>query len=215
MSNPSNNSQMHNDIMAVGSKECPYEITLVQLPYTPFDDENPRQPGEIVKETYCNTTIENCKLIDAKAKAVHMILTRIGESINIQDVKTKLFWEFGKFTSRDEESIESYYKRFYKMMNEMVRNQLVVNTMQINVHFLQQLQQEWNANPLALVVAAQHYPDTYYQAPKPHITKTSSTKSNATTRNKGEEIVKPTTSPSKSASEEDNDEEHAQRDKEI
>nr|GEW60471.1 zinc knuckle CX2CX4HX4C [Tanacetum cinerariifolium] len=50
-----------------------------------------------------------------------------GESINIQDVRTKLFWEFGKFTSRDGESIESYYTRFYKMMNEMVRNNLKVD----------------------------------------------------------------------------------------
>nr|GEX60732.1 hypothetical protein [Tanacetum cinerariifolium] len=42
-----------------------------------------------------------------------------GESLNVQDVKTNLFWEFGKFTSRDGESMESYYTRFYKMMNEM------------------------------------------------------------------------------------------------
>ncbi|GKE46408.1 hypothetical protein Tco_1477666, partial [Tanacetum coccineum] len=27
-----------------------------------------------------------------------------GESLNVQDVKTNLFWEFGKFTSRDGES---------------------------------------------------------------------------------------------------------------
>nr|GEX37320.1 hypothetical protein [Tanacetum cinerariifolium] len=42
-----------------------------------------------------------------------------GEYLNIQDVKTKLFWEFGKFTSHDGESMESYYSRFYKMMNGM------------------------------------------------------------------------------------------------
>nr|GEW90760.1 hypothetical protein [Tanacetum cinerariifolium] len=42
-----------------------------------------------------------------------------GESMNKQDVKTNLFWEFGKFTSRGGESIESYYSRFYKMMNQM------------------------------------------------------------------------------------------------
>ncbi|GKD74734.1 hypothetical protein Tco_1333016 [Tanacetum coccineum] len=67
-----------------------------------------------------------------------------------------------------------------------------------------------NANPLALVVAAQQYPDTYYQAPKPHRpyappAKTSpSTRSHATTRRKGKEIVKPITPPSESAFEEDN-----------
>ncbi|GJV55046.1 uncharacterized mitochondrial protein-like protein [Tanacetum coccineum] len=39
-----------------------------------------------------------------------------GESLNVQDVKTNLFWEFGKFTSRDGESMESYYSRFYKLI---------------------------------------------------------------------------------------------------
>ncbi|GKF76684.1 integrase, catalytic region, zinc finger, CCHC-type containing protein, partial [Tanacetum coccineum] len=43
---------------------------------------------------------------------------------------------FGKFTSRDGESLKSYYSRFYKMMNELVRNQFhVTNDIQ--------LQPEW------------------------------------------------------------------------
>ncbi|GJR32401.1 hypothetical protein Tco_1108633 [Tanacetum coccineum] len=93
-----------------------------------------------------------------------------GESLNVQDVKTNLFWEFGKFTSRDGESMESYYSRFYKLMNELTRNNLQVTIMQ-------QFQKEVNdiraeriaksANPLALLAAAQPYSDTYYQAPKP------------------------------------------------
>ncbi|GJT55518.1 hypothetical protein Tco_0990572 [Tanacetum coccineum] len=67
-----------------------------------------------------------------------------GESLNVQDVKTNLFWEFGKFTSREGESMESYYSRFYKLMNELTRNNLQVTTMQVNVQFLQQLQPEWS-----------------------------------------------------------------------
>nr|GEU39738.1 hypothetical protein [Tanacetum cinerariifolium] len=43
-----------------------------------------------------------------------------------------------------QESMESYYSRFYKMMNEMIRNNLTVATMQVNVQFLQQLQPEWS-----------------------------------------------------------------------
>ncbi|GJS30506.1 retrovirus-related pol polyprotein from transposon TNT 1-94 [Tanacetum coccineum] len=58
-----------------------------------------------------------------------------GKSLNIQDVTTNLFWEFGQFTSHDGETIESYYTRFYKMMNEMIKKQLVVATMQY-VQFL-------------------------------------------------------------------------------
>nr|GEX26370.1 hypothetical protein [Tanacetum cinerariifolium] len=57
-----------------------------------------------------------------------------GESLNIQDVKTNLFWEFGKFTSHDGESMESYYTRFYKLMNEMIRNNLTVTTMQRTIN---------------------------------------------------------------------------------
>ncbi|GKG22198.1 hypothetical protein Tco_0387501, partial [Tanacetum coccineum] len=59
-------------------------------------------------------------------------------------VKTNLFWEFGQFTSHDGETIESYYARFYKMMNKMIRNNLAVTMMQVNVQFLQQLQPEWS-----------------------------------------------------------------------
>ncbi|GJW89790.1 hypothetical protein Tco_0167343 [Tanacetum coccineum] len=66
-----------------------------------------------------------------------------GESINVQYLETNLYWEFGKFTSRDGESLESYYLRFYKMMNELVRNQYDVTNHQVNVQFLLQLQPEW------------------------------------------------------------------------
>nr|GEY73591.1 hypothetical protein [Tanacetum cinerariifolium] len=66
-----------------------------------------------------------------------------GESTNVQDLETNLFWEFGKFTLQDGESLESYYSRFYKMMNELIRNQCDVTNHQVNVQFLLQLQPEW------------------------------------------------------------------------
>ncbi|GKE29283.1 hypothetical protein Tco_1444667 [Tanacetum coccineum] len=67
-----------------------------------------------------------------------------------------------------------------------------------------------NANPLALVPAAQQYLDTYYHAPKSHksyappLKYSSSTRSHASTKYKGKEIAKPITPPSESAFEEDN-----------
>nr|GEV10751.1 uncharacterized mitochondrial protein AtMg00810-like [Tanacetum cinerariifolium] len=78
-----------------------------------------------------------------------------------------------------------------------------------------------NANPLALVAAAQLHPDPYYQASKSHksyapTSKASPpTRSNETTRHKGKETAKPITPPSESASEEDSNPEQAQKDKEI
>nr|GEZ60606.1 hypothetical protein [Tanacetum cinerariifolium] len=66
-----------------------------------------------------------------KKKAIERL--KQGESINVQDLETNLYWEFRKFTSRDGESLESYYLRFYKMMNELVRNQFDVTNHQVNV----------------------------------------------------------------------------------
>ncbi|GJY12813.1 integrase, catalytic region, zinc finger, CCHC-type containing protein [Tanacetum coccineum] len=120
-------------------------------------------------ENYKNVSQDIRDQLNAEAEAVQIILTGIdndiystvdacpnacemwkaierlkqGESINVQDLETNLYWEFGKFTSRDGESLESYYSWFYKMMNELVRNQCHVTNHQVNVQFLLQLQPEW------------------------------------------------------------------------
>nr|GEW78046.1 hypothetical protein [Tanacetum cinerariifolium] len=54
--------------------------------------------------------------------------------------------------------MESYYSRFWKMMNEMIRNNLTVATMQVNFQFLQQLQPEWSR--FMTIVKQQHDLDT-------------------------------------------------------
>nr|GEW85244.1 hypothetical protein [Tanacetum cinerariifolium] len=77
------------------------------------------------------STVHACKTAHEIWIAIEML--QQDESLNIQDVKTNLFWEFRKSTSHDGESMESYYSRFYKMMNEMIRNNLTVATMQVNV----------------------------------------------------------------------------------
>ncbi|GJT61268.1 hypothetical protein Tco_1004801 [Tanacetum coccineum] len=144
-----------------------------------------------------------------------------GESLNIQNVKTNFFWKFRKFTSQDGESMESYYSRLYKIMNEMIRNNLQVATMQYQkeVNEIRAERIAKSANPLALVVAAQQYPDNYYQVPKPQRAyaptpkQSFSTRSNVSTRHKGKEITKPVTPLSESGSDEDSDPEQAQKDK--
>ncbi|GJT46959.1 hypothetical protein Tco_0955674 [Tanacetum coccineum] len=80
-----------------------------------------------------------------------------------------------------------------------------------------------NAKPSSLVATTQNSLDDYYQAPptpkpyKPHApsSRQTSTRSHATTRNKGKEIVKAPSPLTESGSEEDIDEEQAQRDKQI
>ncbi|GJR66205.1 hypothetical protein Tco_0012270 [Tanacetum coccineum] len=82
---------------------------------------------------------ENCssciRLMLVKCSEMWIAIERLkqGESINVQDLKTNLYWEFRKFTSRDGESLESYYSRFYKMMNELVKNQNDCYNHQVNV----------------------------------------------------------------------------------
>nr|GEX89814.1 chaperone protein DnaJ 20, chloroplastic-like [Tanacetum cinerariifolium] len=146
----------------------PYELGWKDKPI--LDSEgNPTTTTQQVFERYKNVTQEIRDQLNAEAEAVQIILTGIdndiysivdaclnackmwkaierlkqGESINVQDLETNLFWEFGKFTSLDGESLESYYSRLYKLMNELTRNQCKVTNHQVNVQFLLQLQPEW------------------------------------------------------------------------
>ncbi|GKE31502.1 hypothetical protein Tco_1450824 [Tanacetum coccineum] len=57
------------------------------------------------------STADDCKTAHEMWIAIERL--QQGESLNIQDVKTNLFWEFGKFTSYDGDLMESYYSRFY------------------------------------------------------------------------------------------------------
>nr|GEU66703.1 hypothetical protein [Tanacetum cinerariifolium] len=98
------------------------------------------------------STVDACKTAQEIWEAIERL--QQGESLNIQDVKTNLFWEFRKFISHNGEMMESYYTRFYKMVNEMIRNNLTVATMQLNVQFLQQLQPEWSR--FVTIVKQQH-----------------------------------------------------------
>ncbi|GKD63153.1 retrovirus-related pol polyprotein from transposon TNT 1-94, partial [Tanacetum coccineum] len=158
----------------------PYTSTIVTTLAVPATEDSPAVPEQTTVETVTNMTPENRAHFESEKEAIHLILTGIGdeiystvdacqtaqemweaierlqqgESLNIQDVKTNLFWEFGQFTSHDGETIESYYTRFYKMMNEMIRNNLTVATMQVNVQFLQQLQPEWSR--FVTIVKQQH-----------------------------------------------------------
>ncbi|GJY29232.1 hypothetical protein Tco_0404999 [Tanacetum coccineum] len=135
----------------------PYTPTIVTTPVVPTTGNSPAVPEQIIVKTVMNITPENRAHFESEKEAIHLILTGIGDEIySTVDayVKTNLFWEFGQFTSHDGETIESYYTRFYKMMNEMIRNNLTVATMQVNVQFLQQLQPEWSR--FVTIVKQQH-----------------------------------------------------------
>nr|GEX66352.1 hypothetical protein [Tanacetum cinerariifolium] len=89
----------------------------------------------------------------AEKEAIHLILTGIRDDIYSTVDACQTAQEI-KFTSHDGESMESYYTRFYKLMNEMIMNNLTVTTMQVNVQFPQQLQPEWSR--FVTIVKQQH-----------------------------------------------------------
>ncbi|GJT95885.1 hypothetical protein Tco_1091403 [Tanacetum coccineum] len=243
------NTRPNDDALRKCILEGPYQPTTIIIPVIHATADSLAVPERTTVEKILTMSPENKAHYESEKEAIHLLFPGIrdeiystvdacktghemwiaierlqqGESLNIQDVKTNLFWEFGKFTSHDGESMESYYSRFYKMMNEMIRNNLTVATMQYQkeVNEIRAERIAKNANPLALVVAALPYPDPYNQAPKSHkpyaptSKRSSSTRSNASTKFKGKEIAKPITPPSESACKEDSDPKHAQRDKDI
>ncbi|GJT88488.1 retrovirus-related pol polyprotein from transposon TNT 1-94 [Tanacetum coccineum] len=219
---------MHNNIMAAGSKDRPPMLAtgryaqwqshfLRYIDTRPNGDalrkcilEGPYTPSTVIIPAVPATY--NAPAVPEQTTTVHEMWEAIerlqqGESLNIQDVKTNLFWEFGKFTSHDGETMESYYTRFYKMINEMIRNNLTVAMMQVNVQFLQQLHPEWSRSLLSSTKVHKSYAQTSNDSP--------TTRSHTTTRHKGKEIAKAITPPSESASEEDSDPEQAQKEKDI
>ncbi|GJS18582.1 hypothetical protein Tco_0413054 [Tanacetum coccineum] len=192
----------------------PYVPTTVQVQVVVAAEGRPAVPQHTSVETTLNMTPENKE---------HFIL------------KKKQFFFAFNFTSRDGESMESYYSRFYKLMNELTRNNLQVTTMQVNVQYssttstngkqfslrlmIPVLKKAKSAKSITLIAAAQPYSDNYYQAPKPQRSNAmiSSTRPSASTRHKGKEIAKPITPQfeSVSVSDKDSDPEQAQRDKEM
>ncbi|GJY32174.1 retrovirus-related pol polyprotein from transposon TNT 1-94 [Tanacetum coccineum] len=149
-------------------------------------------------ENFKNVSEDVRNLLQAEVKAVHIILTWIdndiystfdasanflvmwkaierlkqGESINVQDLETNLYWEFGKFTSQDGESLESYYSRMATNKVNEIRAEILAHT----------------ANPLALVAQQQlvYHP----QANPTHYTQNFTTRSQPdATRNRGKVII--------------------------
>nr|GEV29269.1 retrovirus-related Pol polyprotein from transposon TNT 1-94 [Tanacetum cinerariifolium] len=139
-------------------KNPPYKFTWADK-VVPVSEGSPETTTETYMKNYKNVSQDIRDQLNAEAEVVQIILTGIDndiystvdacpnacemwkaiewlkhdESINVQDLETNSYWEFGKFTSQDGELLESYYSRFYKMMNELVRNQCDVTNHQVNV----------------------------------------------------------------------------------
>nr|GEW17653.1 hypothetical protein [Tanacetum cinerariifolium] len=62
----------------------------------------------------------------------------------VPEKKAKLFNEWERFSSNDGESIESYFHRFLKLMNDLKRNKHFPEKISSNLKFLNMLQPEWS-----------------------------------------------------------------------
>nr|GEZ49505.1 hypothetical protein [Tanacetum cinerariifolium] len=67
-----------------------------------------------------------------------------GSDIGIHEKKAKLNNEWERFTSNEGESIESYYHRFLKLMNDLKRNKHFSEKIASNLKYLNNLQPEWS-----------------------------------------------------------------------
>nr|GEX62881.1 hypothetical protein [Tanacetum cinerariifolium] len=72
-----------------------------------------------------------------------MIATPGEPDLPVLEKKANLFNEWEKFTSTDEESIESYYHHFMQLMNDLKRNKHFPENIVANLKFLNNLQPEW------------------------------------------------------------------------
>nr|GEV70763.1 hypothetical protein [Tanacetum cinerariifolium] len=132
----------------------PYELGWKDKPI-PYFDGNLTTTTERVFETYKNVKQDIRDQLNAEAEALQIILTWIDndiystadacsnacemwkaierlkqyESINVQDLETNLYWEFGKFTSQDGESLELYYSRLQQAATRN-RGKAIVNSPQ-------------------------------------------------------------------------------------
>ncbi|GJU00441.1 hypothetical protein Tco_1110779 [Tanacetum coccineum] len=88
------------------------------------------------------STVDACNTANEMWIAIERL--QQGESLNVQDVKTNLFWEFGSYSDNGESWSFVKLTHVLQMKNKLTRNNLQVTTMQVNVQFLQQLQPEWS-----------------------------------------------------------------------
>nr|GEZ83132.1 hypothetical protein [Tanacetum cinerariifolium] len=181
--------------------EDPYTPSTVTIPIVPATYDSLEISERRATETILNMSPENKAHYESKKKAIHLLLTEIGDEIYSTVYACKTAYEMRIAIERLQQG-ESL--NIQNEVNEIRAKRIAKN-----------------ANLLALVAAAQQYPDSYYQAPKSHKSfappskQSSSTRSNASTKYKVKEISKPITPPSESASKEDSDPEQCQRDKDM
>nr|GEU67006.1 hypothetical protein [Tanacetum cinerariifolium] len=190
----------------------PYKPTTVLVQAVDATDDSPAVLEHTTFETPMNMSPENKVYFLAEKEAIHLILTGIRDEIystvDACQIAQEMFVTIVKQQYKLDEV--SYHKLFD-----------ILKQYQNEVNELRAERLAKNANPLALVATAQANQEQYYQTSRSHRSSVPSskplilTRSHTSTRHKGNEIAKPITPLSETASEEDRDPEQAQRDKDT
>nr|GEV64931.1 hypothetical protein [Tanacetum cinerariifolium] len=128
-----NRKLIHNSIlngpyvrkMIPGPGDANRDITVTETFHLKIDDE---------------LSNKELKQIEADDQAIQTILLGLPEDIYAAEKMAKLFNEWEWFTSNEGESIESYYHRFLKLMNDLKRNKHFPEKIASNLKFLNNLQ---------------------------------------------------------------------------
>nr|GEW18924.1 hypothetical protein [Tanacetum cinerariifolium] len=173
----------------------PYKPTTVLVQAVEATNDSLAIPEHTIVETPMNMSPKNKTHLEAEKEVIHLILTGIGdkiystidacqtaqemweaikrlqqgESLNIQDVKTNLFWEFVNVQFLQQLKLE--WSRFVTIvkqqhkLDEVSYHKLfdILKQYQNEVNELRAKRLTRNANPLALVATAQANQDPYYQ----------------------------------------------------
>nr|GFA09021.1 hypothetical protein [Tanacetum cinerariifolium] len=131
-----NGKLIHNSIL-----NGPYVRRMIPEPGDANRDVNTILLG-LPEDIY--TAIDSCETSQEIWLRVQQMMK--GSDIGIQEKKAKLFNEWERFTSNKGESIESYYHRFLKLMNDLKRNKHFPEKIASNLKFLNNLQPEWKSH---------------------------------------------------------------------
>ncbi|GJX44441.1 hypothetical protein Tco_0261117 [Tanacetum coccineum] len=86
--------------------------------------------------------VDACKTAQAMWQRVRRLM--LGTYLSKQEMTSRLIDEFDKFKGLSGESIESYYSRLSKIMNDLERNDALPNILATSTKFLNSLQPEWS-----------------------------------------------------------------------
>ncbi|GJY80077.1 hypothetical protein Tco_0492828 [Tanacetum coccineum] len=95
------------------------------------------------EQTDDELTKKEAKQMEANDQEIQTILMGLPEDIYAAEKEVNLFNEWENFKSTEGESIESYYLRFAKLMNDFKRNKHFPKNIASNLKFLNNLQPEW------------------------------------------------------------------------